>query len=376
MYEKLLFPAKINNRVVNNKIVITPPPSFLCESDGSLSPEFFNYYKSLVKSEAGSIIIESSAISNSAKGWVRQPVISDNLNFLAISELVIKIKTHDILPIIQLYHGGINAIPFNNHQVNSPSVISNRKILGNIHSLTSGEIDRIVQDYKNAANLSWNVGFSGIEINAADSTILHQFLSPITNKRNDKFSFIYNNGAFIIRNIINSIRSILPDIIIILKLSLRDLIPGGAGLKNAIEVANDLKNLGVDAFHLTEGLMLGNAGCLNSYLCGKILQAPFSEDSFIFKKETNTCVILSTGISSPDIAEKLLSKDYCDFVSLSRTINREPKWVTMAMTNQPIEFYKQCKHCMLCLAASKGCVLEKNNQINFNNIISSRSFKE
>ena len=363
MYEKLLFPTKINGRTIKNKVVAAPPPSFLCEKDGSLTPQFFTYYKNLIQSEPGIIILEGSAISQNGRGWSNQCVISDEINFLAISELVIKIRNQEILPMIQLYHGGINSIPGSEHKVLGPSEITNKNISCNIHELSTGEIDFLVEEYKKAASMIWNVGFSGVELNAADGTIIHQFLSPVTNKRKDEYAYGYDNGILFLRKIIQAIKSIAPDLVFSLKLSLRDLIPGGAGLKSAIEIANDIKELGIDLFHLTEGLVLGKPECLHPFLRGKNLPAPFADDSVIFKNETKTNVVLSTGILTPVIAERVLSKECCDFVSLGRELNREPEWITMAMRNQPIEFYKKCKSCMLCKAAQEGCIEEKRNEI-------------
>ncbi len=77
MYEKILFPAKINNRTIKNRVVASPPPSFLCEKDGSLTPQFFNYYKNLANSEPGILIVEGAAISKTGKSWNNQCIISD-----------------------------------------------------------------------------------------------------------------------------------------------------------------------------------------------------------------------------------------------------------------------------------------------------------
>ena len=58
-----------------------------------------------------------------------------------------------------------------------------------------------------------------------------------------------------------------------------------------------------------------------------------------------------------------------DFISIGRILNREPEWISMAMTGQPLEFYKKCKKCMLCKAAKYGCVEEmKNNNLNISNL--------
>jgi NADPH2 dehydrogenase len=360
MYENLLSPTIINRRTIKNKVVAAPPPTFLCEKDGSLTPQFFSYYKNLANTEPGILIIESSAINKDGRAWPNQCVISDEMNFLAISELVIKIRNQETLPMIQLYHGGINALAGKGNKVYGPSSISNKNIKNKITALTTGEIDFLVEEYKKATSLIWNVGFSGVEINAAEGTIIHQFLSPITNQRKDEYAYGYDNGILFLRKIISAIKSIGPDLVLSLKLSLRDLIPGGAGLKSAIEIANDIKEAGVDLFHVTEGLVLGKPSCLHPFLRGLTSPAPFADDSLIFKNETKTNIILSGGMFNPVIAEKVLSKDCCSFVALGRELNREPEWISMAMTNQPIEFYKKCKECMLCKAPSEGCIEEKN----------------
>lgn len=358
MYEKLLFPTKLDHRAIKNKVVAAPPPSFLCGKDGSLTPEFFNYYKNLAQQGAGILIVEDSAISENGCGWQNQCRISDNLNFLAISELVVKMRNLDILPAISLYHAGINAIPNNEHKVYGPSKIENKRIRGNVQPFASNGIQNIINEYKKAASFVWNAGFSAIEINASDGSLIHQFMSPITNRRQDEYAYGYNNGSLFLKKIIKAIKEVASDLAMIIKLSLRDLIPGGAGLKAAIEIANDLKELGISAFHINEGLKLGDAASLHPYLRNKIPEAPFAEDTLVFKTEVKSPVILSTSINTPEAAEKLLTKECCDFVSLSRILNREPEWIDMAITNQPIEFYKKCKSCMLCQAASKGCILQ------------------
>lgn len=357
MYEKLLFPTKLDHRAIKNKIVAAPTASFLCEKDGSLTPQFFNYYKTLAQQGAGILIVEDSAISEDGCGWQNQCIISDSLNFLAISELVVKMRNLDVLPAISLYHAGINAIPNKGHRVFGASQIENKKISGKIQTLHAEDILNIVGEYKKAASLVWNTGFSAIEINASDGSLIHQFMSPITNKRQDEYAYGYNNAVFFLKKIIEAVKEAAPDLAIIIKLSLRDLIPGGAGLKAAIEIAKDLKELGVSAFHINEGLKLGNASSLHPYLRNKLPEAPFAEDALVFKTEVKSPVILSTGINTPEIAEKLLTKECCDFVSLSRILNREPEWIDMAITNQPMEFYKKCKPCILCQAALKGCIL-------------------
>lgn len=359
MYEKLLFPVKIGLRTIKNKIVAAPNPSFLCDDDGNLTPKFFNYYKEMADKSAGILIIEGAAISKEGRGWHNQCVVSDSLNFLGISELVVKMRKQDCLPMIQLYHGGINAISGAHNKLYGPSKITHKKITGDITELTETDIDTIVNQYKKAAGLAWNAGFSGVEINAAEGTLIHQFLSPITNKRTDLFAFGYDNGILILRKVISAVKEAVSEMVICVKLSMRDLIPGGAGLKNCIEIAKELKAMGISLFHVTEGLKIGDTACLHPYLRNNINPSPFADDALVFKAETKCQVILSTGMRNPEIAEKVLNKDCCDFISLSRSLNCEPEWIDMAITNQPIEFYKKCKRCMLCQAASKGCILRR-----------------
>ena len=359
MYEKLLFPVRCQDRILKNKIVIAPNPSFLCDKEGNITPQFFTYYKNLIEKGAGMLIVEGSAISASARGWNNQCMITEESNFLAISELVIKMRSQDCLPMIQLYHAGINAISSQFNKVCGPSRILHKKITAIIEEVKTEDIEKIVEDYKKAATLAWNAGFAGVEINASDSGLLHQFMSPITNKRNDEYAFGFNNGVLPIKRVINGIKEVAKDLIISVKLSLRDLIPGGAGLNHSLEIAETLMQQGVDLFHITEGLKIGNTSCLHPYLVNNSSPTPFADDALVFKKETQSTVILSGGMYNPAIAEKALTRECCDLISLDRVINAEPDWIDMAITNQPIEFYKKCKNCMLCQAAVKGCILKK-----------------
>lgn len=362
MYDFLFSPTQLHFKTIKNRIVAAPPPTRLCENDGNLSPQFFSYYSYMAEKEPGIIIIDGLAISNAAKGWLKQGIIADGNNFRAISELVNKLRKAECFPMIQLYHGGINAIPTTNHRLLGLSKITHNKIKGDIKELTSLELDAVAYEYGLAASLAWNAGFAGIEIEASEGSLIHQSLSPITNKRSDQFSYKANSGAHFLMRVIEAVKNSAPDLLISVKLSLRDLVPGGAGLSDCIAVAKKAKEAGASLFHLSQGLKIGDVTCLHPTFRGNISPSPLSEDALVFKKETGFTTILGNGMHTPEIADNILARGISDFISLSRTLNREPNWINLASRNQPIEFFKRCKRCMTCVAASGHCPEEKTNQ--------------
>lgn len=358
MYNKLFTPISIGKHTIKNRVVAALPPTFLAEPDGNITPQLLSFYKNLASKAPGVLITEPFAISNLGKAWPRQPFITEDKNFLAISELVERLRNKESYSVMQLYHGGINSLPNIHNVVLGPSGITSNKLRCKVQELTTSEIALIVNEYRQAATMAWNAGFQAIEINAADSSLLHQFMSPITNKRNDDYGFSNHNGSLFLKEVVNAVHDGARTLNIIVKMSMRDLMPASAGLTNSIDTAIELKNLGVNVFHLTEGLSIGEASCLHPYLRGQSRPAPFAEDSLIFRNETMALTIMDTSFIMPSEAEKQLSKNVCDFIALNRTIIREPAWVSMAMTNQPAEFYKKCANCLVCNGAV-SCKFEK-----------------
>lgn len=300
------------------------------------------------------VIVEAAAVSIEARSWLKQLGIYSSEMINGLSRLVERIRSRGAVPIAQLFHGGINAIPVANQVVFGPSAPQHRKISANINEIKNDKFGQIVHDYAEAARIAWNAGFSGIEIQAAEGSLPQQFLSPILNFRKDDYSTSYNGGVLFLQQIVKAVKKAVPDLMLLVRVSLRDLVPGGFCLSTAIKIAEILKNEGIDVFHLTEGLKIGNPLLLHPSLDKTAPDAPFSEDAHIFRNETHLMTVLSGKVSTPELAINRMKKGTADFVALGRTLNREPLWLGGQLDTGLLPWQK-CLRCPICKAASDGC---------------------
>lgn len=355
MIASLFSPVNIAGREFKNRAIASPPPSLLAEPDGRVSPQLMEYYQNLADTDVSVVIVEAAAISSEAVAWAKHLSIASTDMITGLSRLVEKIRNKGALPVAQLYHGGINASAGRNHTVSGPSTIAHRKITARISGMTTDKIRQTIDCYAAAATTAWNAGFSGIEIQAADGSLIQQFLSPLTNKREDTYAIGENEGSLLLMEVVRAVKQTVPDLLISIKLSLKDLVPGGKSLLSTIRTARMLKNDGIDLIHVTEGLTIGNPLLLHPSLGKTAADAPFSEDTHIFRQETGMTVILSGKISTPEVANTRLRKSAADFVSLGRTLNREPSWLRVSRIDDSIIPWQKCLRCSLCQAASEGC---------------------
>lgn len=355
MISSLLSPFNLGNRELKNRMFAAPPPSLTCDFNGMATADTVEYYQRLAETGVVAVIVEGAAISASARTWVRQLDIASPDALSGLSQLAEKIRRGGALPIIQLYHGGFNSIPIAGKKPSGPGRPALKKITAEIRPLSHEMIDQIIRDYASAAMMAWNAGFSGIEMQAADGSLAQQFLSPLTNTREDEYGMTNAFGAMFARQAIRVIKSVTPDLMLSMRLSLKDLLPGGTSLNRTISQAKLFKQEGVDIFHVTEGLITGNPILIHPAVGKNAPETPFSEDAQIFRNEVMHPLILSGKIGRPSNADQKIGRNFCDFIALGRTLNRSPGWPSYA--GSPDEFNNNlpCLRCKVCIAASRGC---------------------
>lgn len=360
MISSLFHPLNLGNRELKNRVIAAPPPSLLATEHGLVTSDLLEYYQALSASGVSAVIVESASVNTSARSWQKQLDISAPETLGGLSRLVEKIRHKGALPVIQLYHGGVNAISTNSRQVKGPGKTKLKGMNYEVLPLTAPEIDQIVRDYVAAAIMSWNAGFSGIEIQAAEGSLLQQFLSPLTNMRADQYGMQNQCGSLLLLQIIKGIKQAVSDMVLLCKLSMKDLAPGGTGISSVIQVAQLLKKEGIELFHVTEGLVIGNPLRRHTALDKTSPDACFAEDAQIFRNELNHPVILSGRITNPQVAEVRIKQGFCDMVSLGRTLNRYKGWLKDAQLQMP-PLSKPCLRCEICLSASQDCPDKPND---------------
>jgi 2,4-dienoyl-CoA reductase (NADPH2) len=354
MNQSLFSPLKISGRELKNRVIAEIPSSFLANEAGDLTQDMIDYYERIAATNVSMVITEPFAVDKN-RLFAKQPGISNTGGIFSLSRISERTRAHKAIPILQLFHPGINAKPETGlNYVYGPARFKHSRLKAEVRQYDFKQIAAISGLHIDAAISAWNSGYSGIEVNGADGGLIQQFLSPITNLRADDYGYKGQRGEKLALEIVKAIRKTLPDFLIIFKLSTRDLLPGGRMLKEALNLAMALENAGVDMIHVTAGFTIGKVDY--AFPTGRtVANAPFAPDCAFLKKHLKIPLILSGKIALPGLAEEIIRTENADVVSLGRTLNRDLDWLNIAAMNSEHVKVRECKRCPNCSAASTGC---------------------
>ena len=185
-------------------------------------------------------------------------------------------------------------------------------------------IARVIADFKIAAQRALIAGYKVVEIHAAHGYLIHQFLSPISNLRTDRYGGSFENRIRFLLEIIQAIKSVCPeDLPLFVRISATDYVEGGWNLVEAIQLAKILKTEGVDLIDCSSGGLVPYA----RVPFGPGYQVPFAA---AIKKETGILTGAVGMITGVDQAESILNQGEADLILQARESLREPYFALKA----------------------------------------------
>ena len=186
--------------------------------------------------------------------------------------------------------------------------------------LPAEQIPALVESWAAAARRAVAAGFQVLELHAAHGYLLHQFLSPLSNHRTDGYGGDLASRARLLLEVVDAVRATIPDgIVLFVRLSATDWVPGGLTVQDTAEVAGLLKEHGVDLIDVSSG---GN------HPDQKITLGPGYQVHFARAvRERSGLPTSAVGlITEPEQAEKILAEQSADAILLARALLREPTW--------------------------------------------------
>jgi 2,4-dienoyl-CoA reductase-like NADH-dependent reductase (Old Yellow Enzyme family) len=186
--------------------------------------------------------------------------------------------------------------------------------------LTDTEIGAVVAGFAGAATRALAAGFRVIEIHAAHGYLLHEFLSPASNRRTDRYGGSFENRTRIVREVTSAVRQVWPDRLpLFVRISTTDWQEGAWDVEQSVQLARDLKPLGVDLIDCSSG---GNLGHVRIPL-GPGYQTPFAER---IRREAGIATGAVGLITEPIQAEHIIHTGQADLVLMARELLRDPYW--------------------------------------------------
>lgn len=205
-------------------------------------------------------------------------------------------------------------------RIDGPSAIAFADSYLTPHEMSEGNIAAAVAAFVAAAKRSLDAGFKVIELHAAHGYLIHEFLSPVSNTRTDRYGGSFENRTRFARETVSAVRAVWPDSLpLFVRISATDYTDGGWDLPQSIELARELKKLGVDLIDCSSG---GNVATAKIPL-GPGYQVPFAES---IKRDAQIPTGAVGLITESAQADAIVRSGQADIVLLARELLRDPYW--------------------------------------------------
>ncbi len=350
-YEHLFSEIRIGSLVFKNRILFPPISTNFASPDGSVTPEFVYHYARRAKGGAAMITLENMCIEfPDARHGATQPRIDDDRFIPGLSLLAYEIHKYNSFAFMELTHPGLfSELEHSGGKTPvAPSDVDLRKDHLHPHVLSEDEIEHIADLFAQAALRAKKAHFDGVEIEAAHALLVNQFLSPVANKRTDKFGGSLENRMRFAAMIIEKIKDLCgKDFTVTARLGVIDFVNSGVDIKEGAKIAKAFEEAGYAAVHADVGF--GNKEYrLEPMQYDEAWRVKYAEE---VKKEGVKIPVIAVGmIRNPSVAEEIISSGKADLVALGRTLIADPDWPIKAETGKESEI-KRCIGCSECIKA-------------------------
>lgn len=325
---KLFESIKIKDMELKNRIVMPPMCMYSTDDNGHANDWHYIHYATRAIGGTGLIIVEATAVEKRGRISNRDLGIWDDSHVEGLSKIVGLSKKYGAKIAIQLAHAG-RKCEVETENIIAPSPIAYNEKYKTPIEMTKEDIKTVIKAFKEGARRALSAGFDAIEIHAAHGYLINEFLSPLSNKRNDEYGGSLENRTRFLKEIIREVRKVWPENKpLIVRVSAEDYVEEGNHPEDLAEMINLVKEEGVDLIDVSSGAVV--PAPIKAY---PGYQVKFAE---VIKDKTGLPVIAGGLISEPEMAEELVANNRADLVFLGRELLRNPYW--------PLQAAKKLRH--------------------------------
>jgi len=343
-FENLFKPLRIGKVEIRNRIAM--PPMVMCYGgpNGEVTEQTIAHYEARARGGVGLIIVEATCVHPSGKGFEGGLSIHTDSHIPGFARLADAVKKYGATIALQIFHAGIQA---HVEQPVGPSAIG-RKIVPPVRTpreLTTEEVEQMVEAFVEAAVRAKKAGFDMVEVHGTHGYLICEFLSPLTNKRTDKYG---EDRLLFAEEIVRKIKERCgSDFPVIFRLCADELLEGGITVEYAKEIAKRLEKAGVDAFNVTAANYDTSDHIIPPVYYDK--QGYFFELAKEIKKAVSVPVISGGMIFDPEVAEKAIEEGIVDMVFIGRQLLADPEWPKKVRAGEVDDIRP-------CIACNEGCI--------------------
>ena len=329
----LFDPLQIRDVAFRNRIGVSPMCQY-SSTDGFAGDWHLAHLGCRAVGGAGLVMTEACAVLPEGRISPSDLGIWSDAHIEPLARCARFIAEHGAAPGIQLAHAGrkaSTAVPWKGHHALSEAqggwrpVVAPSPIPFDADSpvpaaLTVAEIPGIVSAFARAARRALQAGFRLVEIHAAHGYLLHEFLSPLSNRRTDAYGGSLENRARLVRETVQAVRRVWPENLpLFIRISATDWVEGGWDIAQSVELARQVKPLGVDLVDCSSGALVPGA----AIPVAPGYQVPFAER---IRREAGLPTAAVGLIREAGQADQIIRRGQADIVLLGRQMLREPYW--------------------------------------------------
>ncbi|NLS00823.1 NADH:flavin oxidoreductase/NADH oxidase [Rhizobium sp. P38BS-XIX] len=350
MPNTLFSPLTLGPNTFSNRIAIAPMAQYSAV-DGAAGDWHLMHWGSLVTGGAGLVVIEATGVEANGRPTLGDVGIYNDMTESALRQVISAVRGFGAAKLgIQLIHGGRKGstrvhwdgggelLPSEGGwQTMAPSAIPYRDGWQVPREMDIADIERVKKAFVDAALRSSRVGFDVIELQAAHGYLLHQFLSPISNKRTDRYGGPLENRMRFALEVFDAVSKSCPASVTLgVRLTGSDWIDGGITTEEAIIFAARLKDLGCHYVDVSSGALDPQRQKIS---VGRDYQVGFAE---AVKHGAGIPVRAVGLITSPTQANDIIVSEKADQIAIARAALVNPRWVWQAaqQMGQKIEYPK------------------------------------
>jgi 2,4-dienoyl-CoA reductase-like NADH-dependent reductase (Old Yellow Enzyme family) len=345
----LFAPMTLRGVTLRNRIWVAPMCQYSADlEDGMPSDWHLVHLGAFAQGGAALVITEATAVSPEGRISPQDLGLWNDAQLVAFSRITAFLHSQGAAAGIQLAHAGRKASSFRPWAAErgtvpaesggwstvAPSAVAFPG-LDTPAALTAAQLDEVVEHFVAASRRSISAGFDVLEIHAAHGYLLHQFLSPLSNRRDDEYGGSLENRARLLLRIVTGIREAVgDDVPLFVRLSATDWVEGGWNEQETATVSQWALDAGADLFDISSGGNVAGA----TVPMGPGYQVPLA--SFV-KSDAGVRVSAVGLITTPAQANHIVSSGQADAVMLARELLRDPHFALRAAheLGEPIDYW-------------------------------------
>ena len=330
---RLFDPLSLRDLTFANRVFVSP----MCEYssvDGFANDWHLVHLGSRAVGGAGLVLTEATAVVPEGRISSHDLGIWSDEHIDILARIVRFIHEQGSVAGMQLAHAGRKASthrPWEGHglvpehaggwtNVVAPSALPFAENYPAPQALTAQGIEDVVAAFAAAARRACDAGFRVIEIHAAHGYLIHEFMSPLSNRRDDTYGGSFDNRTRVLRDVVNAVRAVWPERApVFVRVSATDWAEGGWDIEQSIALARMLKPLGVDLIDCSSGGNVPHA----RIPVGPGYQTMFAER---VRREAGIMTSAVGLITSPEQAQQIVGTGQADAVMMARELLRDPYW--------------------------------------------------